>query len=134
MDNIKQALFSKAQQVLQSSYSPYSKYKVGACLLTSTNKMYAGTNIENASYGLTLCAEAAAIAHMIAAGDNKIKALLVMANHDSMCSPCGACRQRIAEFSNEQTLVYMCNAHKIIETTTIKALLPYTFENKNIQR
>jgi cytidine deaminase len=134
MDKEQQELFSAAQSVLKNSYSPYSNYQVGASVLSESGKIYTGTNIENVSYGLTICAESAAIAQMVSMGDKQIKSLLVMANHDSMCTPCGACRQRIAEFSTSKTKIHMCNVNKVQKTTELHDLLPYTFNNENIER
>ncbi len=133
MEN-QQQLFNAAKQVLENSYAPYSNYQVGASILSRSGKIYSGTNIENVAYGLTICAEACAISQMVSSGETKIKSLLVMANHDNMCTPCGACRQRIAEFADPQTIIYMCNFEKVQETTTLDVLLPYTFQNKNIKR
>lgn len=135
MDLEQQNLFNTAKAMLKKSYSPYSNYKVGASILTEDNQIYGGTNIENASYSLTLCAEAAAIAQMITSvGIKQIKALLVLANHDMMCSPCGACRQRLAEFGEKDTLIHMANNNEIVKTITLEALLPYSFKDSNFKR
>lgn len=134
MDEHQEKLFSAAQNVLKKSYSPYSQFKVGASILTDKGNVYSGTNIENVSYGLTMCAEASAIALMIAGGETCIKEVLVMANHDIMCAPCGGCRQRIAEFAKSDTKIHMCNAQNIMESTTLSKLLPHTFEKNNIKR
>lgn len=133
MEN-QQQLFIAAKEVLVNSYAPYSNYQVGASILSNSGKIYSGTNIENVAYGLTLCAEACAISQMISSGETQIKALLVMAKHDNMCTPCGACRQRIAEFASPQTKIYMCNSKEVREITTLEILLPYAFQNKNIKR
>lgn len=134
MDTDTVKLFQEAKNTLLHSYSPYSKYKVAAGIWGGNNKIYTGTNIENASYGLTLCAEAVAIGNMIVSGETKIKALLVLANHDMMCTPCGACRQRIAEFAHKDTIIYMCNSAQIVEQVTLSELLPYAFSNELIER
>lgn len=134
MDSTQQHLFNAAKQVLNHSYSPYSHFKVAASILTDKGNIYTGTNIENVSYGLTVCAETAAIAQMVSHGETVIKDILVMANHDTMCTPCGGCRQRIAEFTNGSAKIHMCNSKEIKETAPLSALLPYTFENNNIKR
>lgn len=129
-----QKLFEAAKAVSENAYAPYSNYHVGVSILSAKNNIYVGTNVENVSYGLTMCAEASAIAQMVAHGEKEIKALLVMANHDTMCTPCGGCRQRIAEFAQGDTQIHLCNSQKIMNVTTLSALLPLTFENNNIKR
>ena len=124
-------LLSLAKDALKLSYSPYSNFKVGAALLTKSNKIYTGTNIENAAYGLTLCAEAVAIAKMVSDGYNEISEILVTADKPSVCTPCGACRQRIAEFASDNTLVYLSNNDDIVKTVPLNDLLPYSFNQDN---
>lgn len=109
------------------AYAPYSKFQVGASLMTPNGNLYNGCNVENASYGLTFCAEANAIAHMILAGEQKISQILVVASSDDICYPCGACRQRIAEFATPTTLIVCCNQQLKIEVFTLQELLPHVF-------
>jgi len=121
-------LLTQASEAAQNSYSPYSKFKVGACVLYEDGKTYTGCNVENASYGLTLCAERTAISSAIADGEKtKIVAVAIYSPNAKLCYPCGACRQWIAEFSKD--------AEVILEDTdgnpkafSIKELLPYSFE------
>lgn len=120
-------LFKSAQAAFERAYAPYSNYRVGASLITPSGKVFSGTNIENASYSLTLCAEASAIAHMIAHGEQQIQAILVTADSPELCTPCGACRQRIAEFANEDTLVHLCDKDRCLQTLSFGELLPYSF-------
>lgn len=134
MDNHTSKLFDAAKAASENAHAPYSNYHVGASILSTKGNIYAGTNVENVSYGLTMCAESAAIAQMVTAGDTKIKELLVMANHDTMCTPCGACRQRIAEFTDGGAKIHLCNSQKVLEVTTLSELLPKTFEKDNIER
>lgn len=96
MDDLANMLY-KAQIAMANAYIPYSQFAVGACIKTSSNKFFAASNIENASYGLTLCAESVAIGNMITAGEKDIAEVVVMAHGDKVCSPCGACRQRLRE-------------------------------------
>ena len=98
-----------AQQVKQRSYSPYSRFSVGACLRANNNKLYIGTNVENASYGLTLCAEANAVTAMLADGATQIEEIVITGSTKHFCSPCGACRQRLREFAKGRVLVHMCD-------------------------
>lgn len=122
-------LFKHAQAAMQNAYNPYSKFTVGAAIRTRNN-YYAGGNIENVSYGLTLCAEANAIAHMVQAGEREILEILVTSCSDALCPPCGACRQRIAEFSSQDTLIHLCDAQGAHKTFTIEELLPESFSSK----
>jgi cytidine deaminase len=121
-------LSQKAYEAMQMAYAPYSKFQVGACVLSEDGTLYCGSNIENASYGLTVCAERVAIFTMVAAGKKKIKALAVSGSTDNACAPCGACRQVIREFASLDTPIYMCNCHgKIIVTMTLEGMLPESF-------
>ena len=93
----KELLF-KAKKVSKNAYAPYSKYKVGACILTENEETFCGCNFENVSYGLTICAERNAIGTAIANGHTKIKAVALYSPNQDNCVPCGACRQVLAEF------------------------------------
>lgn len=125
-DSVNQML-NMARDVMKNSYSPYSKFTVGACILTEDNQYFSGCNIENASYGLTICAEAAAIANMRSQGEHDIKEILVIGSSDAPCAPCGACRQLIREFASEHTQVHMCNSSGEITTKAFNELLPDSF-------
>ncbi len=118
-------LYEKAKQASKNSYSPYSKYSVGAALKTNNGKTYTGTNIENASYGLTICAERTAISNCISNGDKNINLIAIYSESDYI-SPCGACRQFILEFGTDITVIYK-KAGKIIYKS-IKELLPDFFD------
>ncbi len=109
-DELQGRLVAHAQEALKCSYSPYSNFKVGASVVTTNDSLYSGCNIENASYGLTICAERVAIFKMISAEGPKIKikAILIATDKNIPCSPCGGCRQVIKEFSNTNTqVIYM---------------------------
>ena len=94
-------LLEQAKKVSENSYSPYSDFPVGACVLYESGKIYTGCNVENVSYGLSLCAERNAIASAIAQGEKtKLKAIAVYSPKQTMCMPCGACRQWLSEFCN----------------------------------
>ena len=101
-------LILNAVAAMKNSYSPYSKFKVGAAVLASGGKIYRGTNVENASYGLTICAERSAIFAAITAGETQIKALAIVFSQKDLgplSTPCGACRQVMAEFAKEDMAV-----------------------------
>ena len=93
-------LLSKAKEVSKNAYVPYSKFRVGACLLTDDGKTFCGCNFENGSYGLTICAERNAIGTAIANGCVKIKAIAIYSPNEDNCTPCGACRQVMSEFAD----------------------------------
>lgn len=119
-------LIEKATQARESAYCPYSKFKVGAALLSESGKIYTGCNVENSSYGLTNCAERTAIFNMINAGEKKIKAIAIVLEAEDYGAPCGACRQVIYEFGqNTDVIMATVNGkHKVVK---IKELLPYAF-------
>ena len=125
--NNKQKLFDLAYQAAQNSYSPYSNFAVGAGILANDNNFYFGCNVENISYPVGTCAESGAIASMIANGAKEIKEILIYADSKTLIVPCGACRQRIAEFSNPQTLIHLANTEGVQKTYTIDELLPLSF-------
>lgn len=91
-------LMDKAIEASKNSYSPYSNFAVGACVLTENDKMYSGCNFENSSYGLTICAERNAVGSAIADGERRIKAIAIYSPNLELCHPCGACRQVLYEF------------------------------------
>ncbi len=122
-----QNLVKKALEAREKAYCPYSKFKVGAALITDTNKIYTGANVENASYGLTVCAERNAVFKAVNDGERKIKAIAIVADTPDVCSPCGACRQVIYEFSDEDTIVIMTNLKGDVVVKKIDELLPYGF-------
>ena len=111
---------------------PYSKFKVGAALLTSNNKIFAGCNVENAAYPQTQCAEASAIGNMISQGEKKIIEVVVIGSGNLLCSPCGGCRQRLREFADPKTPIHMCNTKGIQKTLDLEELLPESFGPENL--
>ena len=97
-----QELTDKAVKASQNSYSPYSKFAVGACVLAGSGKTYDGCNFENSSFGLTICAERNAVGSAIVAGEKTIKAVAIYSPNAEYCFPCGACRQVLNEFKDPQ--------------------------------
>lgn len=128
----KEELVLEAINAQKLSYSPYSKFKVGAALLTKSGKVYLGANIENASYGLTICAERNAIYNAYCNGVNfdEIVALAIVAQGESPVSPCGACRQVMNELLPKNTKIFLANLNNDIIETTVNELLPYSFNNE----
>lgn len=130
MINIVKTMISKAKAVLPYAYAPYSHYQVAACIACHDDSFYTGVNIENASYGLSICAESTAICQMITAGKQTIKSIVVLNGANTFCPPCGACRQRIIEFSTMETLIHLCDQQNIIKSLTMDELLPFAFKLK----
>lgn len=130
MDDITQLMIKDASRSLQYAYSPYSNYAVAACICSEDDSLFTGVNVENSSYGLTICAETSAICQMIAAGKRQIKSMVLMAGDNALCAPCGACRQCINEFSTPQTRIHLCDQQKVLKTMRIDELLPIAFKLK----
>jgi cytidine deaminase len=118
-----------ARRAAENSYSPYSNFPVGAAVLTKTGKIYVGTNVENSSYGLTLCAERMAIACAVSAGERAIKALAVYTPSDEPIPPCGACLAVIAEFAEGGVSILMFTDGKE-SWSNLAQLLPKRFKLK----
>lgn len=112
------------------AYAPYSRFAVGAAVRGASGRVYGGCNIENASYGLTMCAERVAVFAAVAAGEQRLDALAVVADTPQPASPCGACRQVMAEFGIN--LVTMCNTKGDRLTVTLAELLPYAFAKTDL--
>jgi cytidine deaminase len=116
----------------KASYAPYSKFRVGAAVLTGSGKIFSGCNVENASYGLCNCAERTAIFSAVAAGERRVAAVAVYTPTKTPTSPCGACRQVINEFGPDAVIFGICDGKNRIETT-LSALLPDAFGPGNLQ-
>ena len=111
----------------KNSYSPYSKFAVGACVLTVNDKIYTGCNFENSSFGLTICAERNAIGSAIADGERKIKAIAIFSPNNDNCTPCGACRQVFNEFKSDNGIDIIVKIQDGIKVYTLEELLPESF-------
>ena len=132
MNNIPK-LFELASAAMKNAYVPYSRFAVGA-VLSSDGRFYAGCNVENVSYPCGSCAETGAIAAMIAGGSREIAEILILGSGKELISPCGACRQRIKEFSAPQTLVHLADASGVRRTCTAAELLPFAFDEKDLAK
>jgi homotetrameric cytidine deaminase len=122
-----QALLRAADAAMQNAYAPYSEFKVGAAIRSTSGAIYAGANVENAAYPQGQCAEASAIAAMVAAGESAISAAAVVAERAECCPPCGGCRQRLAEFGTAETPVHLGRPGRTPDTMTLAELLPLSF-------
>ncbi len=121
------ALQSAAEQAAAQAYAPYSQFPVGVAVLAASGKIYTGCNVENASYGGTVCAERNAIAAAVVAGERKFSALLVYTPQAMLTPPCGICRQVIAEFFTPDAPVASCNHLQQQQQWTLGELLPAAF-------
>jgi cytidine deaminase len=118
-------LFEKAWEVRNNAHAPYSQFQVGAALLFEDGRVFTGCNVENLSFGLTICAERSAVVAAIAAGARRVLKVAVVAHSESPVSPCGACRQVLAEFAGDAEVeVRSANQHGEIFASTLEALLP----------
>ncbi len=123
------ALIQAAIEARENAYAPYSNYAVGAALLTDNGRFYTGCNVENSSYGLTICAERTAVVKMVSDGVRKIKAIVVCTENAG--SPCGACRQVLAEFAGDVP-VWLVDAEGNGRETTLLTLLPDHFTPEHL--
>lgn len=125
----KQQWIDAAIDASQNAYIPYSHFPVGACLVTADDELILGCNIENASFGLTNCAERTAIFKAISEGKTSFKHLVVYGKTDQPISPCGACRQVMVEFFDPEMPVTLVAQDLSIKEMTVQQLLPYSFTN-----
>jgi len=128
----KQKLLEASIKARENAYVPYSKFPVGAALLTKDGEVILGCNIENASFGLTNCAERTAIFKAVSEGKREFSAIAISGNTEGPISPCGACRQVLAEFCDKNMPVYLTNLEGIVTETTVAELLPGAFTTEDI--
>ncbi|MFF2754278.1 cytidine deaminase [Psychrobacillus sp. NPDC058041] len=128
----KDNLMESSKTAREKAYVPYSKFPVGAALLTTDGEVIHGCNIENASFGLTNCAERTAIFKAVSEGKNKFAAIAVVADTEGPVSPCGACRQVLAEFCDGNMPVYLTNLKGNVLETTVSELLPGAFTTEDL--
>ena len=130
-DDIRQKLVQSAQEARKWAYAPYSGYAVGAALLTASGRVYDGVNVENAAYPTGICAERVAVFKAISEGEHEFEAIAVVTVNGG--SPCGACRQVLAEFGLH-TIVLLANADgQLLQETTVADLLPGAFRPQDLQ-
>lgn len=127
------ALFEAARAVRGNAHAPYSDFAVGAAVRGASGKIYTGCNVENAAYPEGLCAEAAAIAAMVAAGEKQIAAVCVVGEGHNLVTPCGGCRQKIREFAGPQVPVLVGNESGIVQVFDLVSLLPVSFGPQNVE-
>lgn len=122
---IRAELVRRAVQAKQTSYSPYSTFRVGAAVLTTDGKIFSGCNVENASYGLAICAERNAVFQMVFAGKRTIAAVAVASDEAAFITPCGACRQVISEFAARDTEIILITKNGTVKTAKFTKLFPH---------
>jgi len=123
-------LIEAALAVRDKAYAPYSHFLVGAALRTKNGCLFTGVNVENASYGLTICAERAAIFQAVAAGEREFSSMAIAVDAPLPAAPCGACRQVMAEFGLEE--IILCTTDKQVKTFSLADLLPEAFVKENL--
>lgn len=133
-DDLLVRLVDAARQVRQRAYAPYSNFLVGAALLDEQGRIHAGANVENAAYPQGLCAEACAIAHLVAAGGRQIRAVAVVGAGEAPVTPCGGCRQKLREFAAGDTPVLVADPSGLRARYTLSELLPASFGPSHLGR
>lgn len=128
------ALFEAARAVRRSAYAPYSRFKVGAAVLDDRGRVHAGCNVEVAAYPQGWCAEASALAAMVAAGGRRVQAVAVMAVSSEPTTPCGGCRQKLAEFAAPDCVVHVLGPRGERARYTLGELLPHGFGPGHLRR
>ena len=116
-----------ARAARDNAHAPYSGFRVGACLRSADGRLFAGCNVENAAYPEGQCAETSALGAMVAAGAREIAEVLVLAEGERLCTPCGGCRQRLAEFADAGTPVHVAGTEGVRRSFTLGELLPEAF-------
>jgi len=123
-------LVALAKEARERAYAPYSHFTVGAALLAESGRVYTGCNVENASYGLSVCAERVALFKAVAVGEKRFKAIAVVT--ETMATPCGSCRQVLAEFGEDELEVVVADPEGQMEIYTLGELLPASFTSKHL--
>jgi cytidine deaminase len=127
-------LLRLASAAMKNAHVPYSNFRVGAAIKSSNNKYYFGCNVENAAYPQGLCAEAGALSSMVANGCTVISEVLVVSEGEQLIVPCGGCRQKLLEFSNLETIVFLADKLGIQQKMALTELLPCSFDNSYLNR
>jgi cytidine deaminase len=126
-------MIEAARRAMDRAYAPYSNFPVGAVVRGESGTLYAGCNVENAAYPQGWCAEASAIAAMVAAGERRIVEVAVMGRGKALVTPCGGCRQKLREFADEQVAIHVCGPEGLRRSVTLGELLPLAFGPENLR-
>ena len=127
-------MVDRARRALANAHAPYSRFRVGACLRAASGRLHAGCNVENSAYPVGQCAEASAIGAMVTAGDREIVEVVVASEGPELCTPCGRCRQQLAEFARPDVPVHLCGPEGVRRTVTLGELLPLGFGPETLGR
>ncbi len=127
----KDKLIEMAKEARKNAYAPYSNFKVGAALLTKSGRVFTGCNVENSSFGASMCAERVAVFKAVNEGEREFQAIAVVTDTKEPAMPCGLCRQVLSEFSLD-IKIYAANLNGDVRETTLKDLLPYAFTKKDL--
>ena len=125
---IKDGLLTAATAAMKNAHAPYSQFYVGAAVVDADGDIHVGCNVENAAYPEGLCAEAAAIAAMVTAGKKKIQQICIVSQAGKQVPPCGGCRQKIYEFADQETVIFVCDPDGVQQQFLLAELLPHSFE------
>jgi cytidine deaminase len=129
-DEERRSLIDLANEVRRNAYAPYSHYPVGAALRTKSGKVFTGVNVENAAYPTTICAERTAVFKAVSEGEREFAAIAVVTDNGG--SPCGSCRQVLAEFGQDTVVLIANGAGELVQETTVRALLPGAFTPEHL--
>ncbi len=128
-----QDLFEAARAAMAKAHAPYSRFPVGAALRTQDGRVYSGCNIENASFPEGWCAETTALGHYVMGGGGRITEIAVVAEKMDRITPCGGCRQRLAEFAGPDAKLHLCDGNGVVETLTMADILPLGFRGEDLK-
>ena len=128
-----QDLFDAAIAAMSKAHAPYSRFPVGAALRTEDGRVYSGCNIENASFPEGWCAETTALGHYVMGGGGRITDIAVVAEKMNRITPCGGCRQRLAEFAGPDAKLHLCDENGVVETLTMADILPLSFRGDDLK-
>ena len=126
-------MIRQAAAARENAHAPYSGFKVGACLKTTDGRLFIGCNVENVAYPQSQCAEATAIGNMVAAGAREIAEVVIIAAGAELCTPCGACRQRLSEFSGPETPIHIAGLDGLRASFTLGELMPHAFQFRKVR-
>ncbi len=126
-------MIDAARQAMERAYAPYSSFPVGAVVRGASGTLYAGCNVENSAYPQGWCAEASAIAAMVAAGERRIVEVVVMGRGEALVTPCGGCRQKLREFADDDVVIHVCGPDGLRRSVSLGELLPLAFGPENLR-
>lgn len=129
-----QDMLEAAQRVLRNAYAPYSHFPVAACIRAENDLLFAGCNVENASFPIGTCAEGGAISAMVTQGHYRIEEILVLVSSPKICPPCGACRQRLVEFALPSLPIHLCTTDGEYVQFTLNELMPMAFGPQQLEK